>query len=102
MQLSNLNSILIDNGALSALKLIEMVYLPILKEIPSDIHLLKSLETLHLMNMPHEFNQSIDPNGGPKNWVIEHVPMVTIVEKAGPNPNSFDFNYRTIRHSRGT
>jgi len=53
-----------------------------------------------LVNMPYEFNQSIDPNSGPKNWVIEHVQMVTIVEKVGSN--SIDFSYRTIRHPRGT
>lgn len=100
VQLNNLNSILIDNGALPSLKLIEMVYITKLKDIPSDFHLLKSLETLHLMNMPHEFNQSIDPNGGPKNWVIEHVQMVTIVEKVGSN--SEDFSYRTIRHPKST
>ncbi|GAU34461.1 hypothetical protein TSUD_06720 [Trifolium subterraneum] len=102
VQLNNLNSILIDNEALPALKLIEMAYLPKLKEIPSDIYLLKNLETLRLIDTPHEFNQSIDPNGGSKNWVIEHVQMVTIVERVGPNPNSFDFSYRTIRHPRGT
>jgi len=100
VQLNNLNSILIDNGALLALKLIEMVSIPNLKEIPSDFHILKSLETLNLMNMSREFNQSIDPNGGPKIWVIEHVQMVTIVEKVGPN--SIDFNYHTIRRPRGT
>jgi hypothetical protein len=76
VQLNNLNSILIDNEALPALKLIEMAYLPKLKEIPSDIHLLKNLETLRLIDTPHEFNQSIDPNGGSKNWVIEHVQLV--------------------------
>ncbi|MCI07285.1 disease resistance protein, partial [Trifolium medium] len=90
------------NEALPALKLIEMEYLPKLKEIPSDIHLLKNLETLRLIDTPHEFNQSIDPNGGSKNWIIEHVQMVTIVERVGPNSNSFDFSYHTIRHPRGT
>lgn len=98
--MNNLNSILIDNGTLPALKLIEMVSIPKLSEIPSDFHLLESLETLRLVNMPYEFNQSIDPNGGPKNWVIEHVKMVTIVEKVGSN--SVDFSYRTIHHPRST
>ncbi|CAJ2675225.1 unnamed protein product [Trifolium pratense] len=102
VQLNNLNSILIDNEALPALKLIEMAHLPKLKEIPPDIHLLKNLETLRLIDTPHEFHQSIDPNGGSKNWVIEHVQMVTIVERVGPNPNSFDFSYRTFRHPKVT
>jgi disease resistance protein RPM1 len=102
VQLNNLNSILIDNEALPALKLIEMAYLPKLKEIPSDIHLLKNLETLRLIGTPHELNRSIDPNDGSKKWVTEHVQMVTIVERVGPNPNSSDFSYRTIRHARRT
>jgi disease resistance protein RPM1 len=102
VQLNNLNSILIDNEALPALKLIEMAYLPKLKEIPSDIHLLKNLETLRLIGMPHELNRSIDPNDGSKKWVTEHVQMVTIVERVGPNPNSSGFSYRTIRHARRT
>ncbi|PNX56516.1 NBS-containing resistance-like protein [Trifolium pratense] len=79
-----------------------MAHLPKLKEIPPDIHLLKNLETLRLIDTPHEFHQSIDPNGGSKNWVIEHVQMVTIVERVGPNPNSFDFSYRTFRHPKVT
>nr|AHG28981.1 NBS-LRR protein [Cicer arietinum] len=101
VQLNNLNSILIDNGACPAIKLIEMVHIPKLKEIPTDIHLLKSLETLYFIDMPYEFNQSIDPNGGPKNWVIQHVQKVTVIVKVG-STNSFDYNYRTICHTRGT
>lgn len=99
VQLNNLNSIVIDNGALPSLKLIEMVSIPKLKEMPSYIYKLKDLETLNLSHMPYEFNQSIDQNDGPKYWVIEHVQMVTIVGKA--SPNSSDYNYRIIRHPKG-
>ncbi|KAK7322560.1 hypothetical protein VNO77_25946 [Canavalia gladiata] len=78
VQLKNLSSIVIDNGALPALTLFELVDIPKLKEIPSDLHQLNNLKYLYLLQMPYEFNQSIDPHHGCKFWVIKHVPIVYV------------------------
>ncbi|XP_061353470.1 disease resistance protein RPM1-like [Gastrolobium bilobum] len=78
IELNNVNSIVIDNGALPALDRMQLMRMPQLKEIPSSFHLLENLETLYLTYMPHEFIQSIDPNHGSKYWVIKHVPFVSI------------------------
>ncbi|XP_057451327.1 disease resistance protein RPM1-like [Lotus japonicus] len=100
VDLNEVSSIVIENGALPALERLLLMRLPQLKEMPSSFHLLKSLETLYLTDMSHEFNQSIDPDHGPKYWVIKHVQMVSIREKVGPNFR--DYNYRTIHHPRDT
>ncbi|XP_057457269.1 disease resistance protein RPM1-like [Lotus japonicus] len=96
--LNEVNSIVIDNGALPALERLLLRRLPQLKDMPSSFHLLKSLEILYLTDMPHEFNQSVDPEHGPKYWVIKHVQLVSIREQFGPNIR--DYNHRTIHHPR--
>ncbi|XP_027343095.1 disease resistance protein RPM1-like [Abrus precatorius] len=96
VELSKVNSIVIENGSLPALERIKMMRLPQLKEMPCGFHLLQNLEHLYLTDMSNEFNQSIDPNDGPMYWVIQHVQMVSIREKVGQN----DYNYHTIRHPK--
>ncbi|XP_027341303.1 disease resistance protein RPM1-like [Abrus precatorius] len=95
MNLSKLSFIVLDNGTLPALERVNMMGLPQLKELPPGFHLLQNLENMYLTDMSNEFNKSIDPNDGPMYWVIQHVQMVSIREKVGPN-----YRYRTICHPK--
>ncbi|OIW13157.1 hypothetical protein TanjilG_07763 [Lupinus angustifolius] len=96
-RLQNLNSIVVDNGALPAVKIIRIGNIPHLKDFPSGFHLLQSLETLYLNNMSPEFNRSIDPNDGSKYWEIKHVQLVSMREGVDGR-----YSYSTIRHPRNT
>ncbi|KAK7266996.1 hypothetical protein RIF29_19658 [Crotalaria pallida] len=95
IDLNNSNSIVIDDGALISLERIQMMHLPQLQEMPSDFHLLKKLETLHLSGMEYQFTQCIEPNEGHKYWVVKHVPFIYIKEMNGP----YSHHYCIIRHT---
>ncbi|KAJ1441295.1 Virus X resistance protein-like, coiled-coil domain [Sesbania bispinosa] len=76
--LDNLNSIVIDKGALHSLKKLQLMGITQLKTVPTGFQHLKKLEVLDIVIMPTEFVQSIDPDGGQEHRIIEHVPLVTI------------------------
>ncbi|KAI4356085.1 hypothetical protein L6164_000133 [Bauhinia variegata] len=97
--LKELNSILIDKGALPVLKRLEIGEIPQLKEVPLDIHRLENLEVVYFMDLPGEFNQSIDPDEGKGYWAIVHVPVVHVGRKVGPSYGAF-YDFRTFRHFR--
>ncbi|WJX31538.1 hypothetical protein P8452_19958 [Trifolium repens] len=50
---SNLNSIIIDKGALQSLKKFELTSIPNLKTVPAGIQNLEKLEVLNVRNVPH-------------------------------------------------
>ncbi|RDX85778.1 Disease resistance protein RPM1, partial [Mucuna pruriens] len=78
-KLNNLNSIIIDKGALRSLKTLEFIALGNLKTIPCGMQHLKNLEVFRVYDMPDEFVQCIAPDGGPKHPSIHHVPLVQIL-----------------------
>ncbi|KAK7316743.1 hypothetical protein RJT34_00425 [Clitoria ternatea] len=96
--LYGLNSIVIDKGALPALKRFTLRDIPQLKEVPFGIHHLENLEVLDVADMPNEFDERIDPAAGQQRWIIQHVPIVYIRHKLGSKFSVFDT--RIIHHSR--
>ncbi|PNY05659.1 disease resistance protein rpm1-like [Trifolium pratense] len=71
-RLYNLNSIKIGEGALSSQ----------LMEVPSGVYNLPKLQLCHIINMPDEFEQSVDRVRGQQQWIIETVPFVGIVDRS--------------------
>ncbi|KAI5409166.1 disease resistance protein RPM1 isoform X1 [Lathyrus oleraceus] len=70
-----LRDIIIDKGALSSLKKLQLYKLPRLKNIPFGIKHLQKLEVLHIWIMDAELIQSIST----RDWyVVGHVPTVDI------------------------
>ena len=78
-RLHQLSSIFIDSGTLQSLEKLLIINIPKLKTVPSGIQHLKKLRLLHMLYMPSEFKQRIDPNGGKEHWMIKHVPDVRFV-----------------------
>nr|POF03102.1 putative disease resistance rpp8-like protein 4 [Quercus suber] len=68
--------LMIDEGALPLLEKLGIGPSPLLKEVPSDIHNLKSLKDLIFFEMPREFVLSMQPNEGPDFWKVKHIPFV--------------------------
>nr|XP_023918268.1 disease resistance protein RPM1-like [Quercus suber] len=75
-KLGGLNRLMIDEGALPLLEKLGIGPSPLLKEVPSDIHNLKSLKDLIFFEMPREFVLSMQPNEGPDFWKVKHIPFV--------------------------
>ena len=74
--LGGLNRLMIDEGALPLLEMLEIGSCPQLKEVPSSIHHLKSLKNLQFNEMPTEFILSLQPDG-PDFEKVRHIPSVT-------------------------
>ena len=80
--LGGLNRLIIDEGALPLLEHLDIGDSPQLKEVPSGIHHLKSLQILEFTEMPTEFVLSLQPDEGPDFGKVKHIPNV-------------EFRYRT-------
>ncbi|KAI4305333.1 hypothetical protein L6164_028704 [Bauhinia variegata] len=83
--LKRLTSIIIERGALPVLEEFTIWSILQLKEVPSGMQYLEELRIMELLDMPTEFIQSIDPDGGQMYWTIKHVPSIKIYDKVGPN-----------------
>ncbi|KAI4305003.1 hypothetical protein L6164_028395 [Bauhinia variegata] len=83
--LKRLTSIIIERGALPVLEEFTIWSIFQLKEVPSGMQYLEELRIIELLDMPTEFIQSIDPDGGQMYWTIKHVPLIKIYDKVGPN-----------------
>uniref|UniRef100_A0A2N9F6C4 NB-ARC domain-containing protein n=1 Tax=Fagus sylvatica TaxID=28930 RepID=A0A2N9F6C4_FAGSY len=59
--LRGLNRLIIDEGSLPLLEKLRIGHCPLLKEVPSGIHHLKSLKHLQFYDMPREFVLSLQP-----------------------------------------
>ena len=75
--LGGLNRLIIDEGALPLLEMLQIGPCPQLKEVPSGIHHLKSLKILKFFDMPTEFVISLQPDEGPDFWKVEHIPSLS-------------------------
>ena len=75
--LEGLNRLIIDEGALPLLEKLVIGECPQLKEVPSGIHHLKSLQILEFDEMPTEFVLSLQPDEGPDFGKVKHIPSVT-------------------------
>ncbi|KAL0000434.1 hypothetical protein SO802_014215 [Lithocarpus litseifolius] len=69
-------SLIIDEGALPLLEKLVIGHSLQLKEVPSGIQHLRNLKELAFIDMPKEFNESLDPQQGPRYWIVKHVPIV--------------------------
>ncbi|PON53702.1 NB-ARC domain, LRR domain containing protein, partial [Parasponia andersonii] len=76
--LTELKSLVIEEGALPLVSELEIGPSPQLKEVPSGIQHLKSLELLSFYDMANEFVESMIPGEGPCYKIVEHVPVVLI------------------------
>jgi disease resistance protein RPM1 len=74
--LRGLNRLIIDEGSLPLLEKLTIGPCPLLKEVPSGIHHLKSLKNLQFYDMPREFVLSLQPDEGPDFWKVKHIPSV--------------------------
>uniref|UniRef100_A0A2N9G8R4 NB-ARC domain-containing protein n=1 Tax=Fagus sylvatica TaxID=28930 RepID=A0A2N9G8R4_FAGSY len=74
--LRGLNRLIIDEGSLPLLENLTIGPGPLLKEVPSGIHHLKSLKNLQFLEMPREFVLSLQPDEGPDFWKVKHIPSV--------------------------
>ncbi|GMY30890.1 disease resistance protein RPM1-like [Fagus crenata] len=81
-KLRGLNRLIIDEGSLPLLEKLKIGPCPLLKEVPSGIHHLKSIKILEFYDMPREFMLSMQPDEGPDFCKVKHIPTV-------------DFWYRT-------
>jgi disease resistance protein RPM1 len=73
IELTELQDIVIDKGALPSLKKLSL-YLLSLKNIPNGIKHLEKLEVLDILNMQVEFVQ----HNSTEDWIMEHVPFFRI------------------------
>ena len=73
--LSGLNSIIIEEGALPNLERLDFGPSPHMKEVPFGIYHLKKLKILHVFEMAGEFVDDMRPEGQHCH-VVEHIPFV--------------------------
>ena len=94
--LDKLNSLIINEGALSLLEKLLIGPSPQLKEAPSGIKHVTSLKSIEFWDMPKDFEESLDPEQGSCHWIIEHVPIVYLCHMV---KGYYDFDTR-ILHSK--
>ncbi|XP_057512833.1 disease resistance protein RPM1-like [Actinidia eriantha] len=82
--LNALNTVIIDNGALTNLQELEIGRTPQLKEVPSGIQHLRKLTNLTFYDVTDEFESTMLPDKGQDYKVVEHVPTVLFRFKRGP------------------
>uniref|UniRef100_A0A7N2M6J8 Uncharacterized protein n=2 Tax=Quercus lobata TaxID=97700 RepID=A0A7N2M6J8_QUELO len=75
-KLGGLNRLIIDEGALPLLEHLSIGECSQLKEVPSGIHHLKSLNNLQLSEMSTELVLSLQPNEGLDFGKVKHIPFV--------------------------
>ena len=80
-KLRGLNRLIIDEGSLPFLERLVIGPCPLLKEVPSSIHHLKSLKLLQFLEMPREFVLSLQPDEGPDFGKVKHIPTVEFMYK---------------------
>jgi disease resistance protein RPM1 len=81
--LNGLYSLMIDEGASPLLESLLIGPSPQLKEVPSGIQHLRNLKDLRFLDMPKEFEESLDPEQGSCFWIVEHVPVIYLDHKIG-------------------
>jgi len=69
--LLNLNSILVDSGALNSLEYLCLKRLFKLKTIPVGIQHLKNLKLVEIICMPTEFEERIVPIAEQQHWILQ-------------------------------
>ena len=74
--LTELNTMIIDQGAIPLLEILEITCCKSLKEVPSGIQHLQNLKQLSFALMSDEFNERLSPNNGQDYWIVKHVPVL--------------------------
>ncbi|XP_059632319.1 disease resistance protein RPM1-like [Cornus florida] len=75
-ELQELNSLLIEEGALPLLEELEIGPSPQLKEVPSAIQHLKKLTQLGFVDMPAKFIQRMRGEEGQDYHIVKHIPTI--------------------------
>uniref|UniRef100_A0A2N9F5B9 Disease resistance R13L4/SHOC-2-like LRR domain-containing protein n=1 Tax=Fagus sylvatica TaxID=28930 RepID=A0A2N9F5B9_FAGSY len=92
--LRGLNRLIIDEGSLPLLERLTIGSCPLLKEVPSGIHHLKSLKHMQFYDMPREFVLSLQPGEGPDFWKVKHIPTVDFWYRIkGENYKGYDLGH---------
>ncbi|GAU29580.1 hypothetical protein TSUD_153300 [Trifolium subterraneum] len=76
--LTNLNDILIEDGALCSLSMLVLCRIPKLKTIPTGIQHLKKFDHLKIYDMNNGFYQKFFLDGGINHLIFKQVPVVEI------------------------
>uniref|UniRef100_A0A2N9FRB3 Uncharacterized protein n=1 Tax=Fagus sylvatica TaxID=28930 RepID=A0A2N9FRB3_FAGSY len=90
--LYGLYSLMIDEGASPLLERLVIGPCPQLKEVPSGIQHLRNLKELRFLDMPKEFEESLDLEQGSCFRIVEHVPFIYLRHKIGPGYYGYDWN----------
>ncbi|KAK4575570.1 hypothetical protein RGQ29_026504 [Quercus rubra] len=96
--LDELNSLIIEEGALPLLENLEFGPSPKLKEVPFGIHHLRNLKRLRFYDMSKEFEDSLNYEVGPCYWIVEHIPAIFLSYKVGTQHGSYDTRRVRSKH----
>ncbi|XP_050246238.1 disease resistance protein RPM1-like [Quercus robur] len=102
LHLHELHSLMIDDGAVPLLKFLHIGPSPQLNEVPSGIQHLRNLKELEFRDMPKEFEESLDPEQGPRYWIIKHVPNIYLSHKVRIGYHCHEFHSLRSEHLIGS
>ncbi|KAJ9683390.1 hypothetical protein PVL29_019113 [Vitis rotundifolia] len=67
----------IEEGALPSLKELRFSNCPKLMVLPEELQHVTTLQILHLWKVHEDLIRRLSPNGGPENYKIKHIPLVS-------------------------
>ena len=88
--LSELNSLIIEEEAILLLEKFHIMGCSQLKEVPSGFRHLTNLKELNILDMPTEFEKSLDPEQGSHYGIIKHVPFILLHHKVHKGINGYE------------
>ncbi|XP_054775805.1 disease resistance protein RPM1-like isoform X2 [Prosopis cineraria] len=74
--LTNLKSMLVEEGAMANLKRLIIQRCGSLKQVPLGLEHLTKLKSVGFLDMPDELVMAIHPKGGQDHWRVDHIPVV--------------------------
>ncbi|XP_065631284.1 disease resistance protein RPM1-like [Quercus suber] len=104
IDLSELNSVNIEKEAFPLLEKLHIGGCPQLKEVSSGFQHLGNLKELNIVDMPIEFEKSLDLEQGSHYWIIQHVPSILLHHKVHKGVNGYEthkLRSKYLERSRG-
>ena len=90
-----MNSLNIEKEAFPLLEKLHILDCPQLKEVPFGFRHLRNLKKLNIVDMPTEFEKSLDPERGSHYWIIQHVPSIFLQHKV--RKGFYGYEWRNLR-----